>query len=345
MAAALPSILQGSGSQLDSIPSNQIKSEKNPAPEEEFDVTGWLDDNNLNHCFTSPSSSSSSSSSGYSVSGPIGTPFGYQAYPNGFPYGPQIAGASSSSFNSHAAPSSFSFGPQGQAPSALPSQLVGAHPHHQLPPMVAMPQGNPLPQSASSLPQLPPQYLPYPVVGGVVPPMMNYSQMTPQMYQLFAQFQSLLFKPPQPTEQSSLDDKKKNRSARTFARRVRQTRPKVVEAKGAVQCKGRNRKKGTQCRNAALMEYMGPRPIYCAEHIELDPKSLYEKCKAGYQKEPGDSKGCKEVVLKEFGVCYKHYSDTTADLVRANALDKCIKQNHRIQEIRKSFFLSLALIS
>lgn len=38
------------------------------------------------------------------------------------------------------------------------------------------------------------------------------------------------------------------------------------------------------------MEYIGPRPIYCAEHIELDPNSLYEKCKSPYQKEPGDGK-------------------------------------------------------
>lgn len=86
----------------------------------------------------------------------------------------------------------------------------------------------------------------------------------------------------------------------------RPIRPKVVPEKGGVQCAGTNRKKNTQCRNASLMEYIGPRPLYCAEHIELDPNSLYKKCSAGYQKEPGDGKPCKEVVLKEFSLCYKH---------------------------------------
>jgi len=100
--------------------------------------------------------------------------------------------------------------------------------------------------------------------------------------------------------------------------RNRPTRPKVVEAKGAIQCIGKNRKKGTQCRNAALMEYIGPRPVYCAEHIELDPMAKYEKCKAGFQKEPGDKKQCKEVVLKEFGLCYKHYHLTLSALMEAN---------------------------
>lgn len=63
-----------------------------------------------------------------------------------------------------------------------------------------------------------------------------------------------------------------------------------MESKGAIQCKGKNRKKGIQCRNAALMEYIGPKPEYCAEHIDLDPKSLYTKCKSSYQKEIGDNK-------------------------------------------------------
>jgi len=129
------------------------------------------------------------------------------------------------------------------------------------------------------------------------------------------------------------EENKKRRQSRTLVRRVRQTRPKVVEGKGAIQCKGRNRKKNTQCRNAALMEYMGPRPIYCAEHIELDPVSLYEKCKASYQKEPGDNKNCKEVVLKEFGLCYKHYPDIVEEMVRNHNLEKAIKHQQRINEL------------
>jgi hypothetical protein len=88
----------------------------------------------------------------------------------------------------------------------------------------------------------------------------------------------------------------------------------VGEDFGAVQWVGMNLKKGTQCRNAALMEYIGPKPIYCAEHIELDPNSVYCKCVCPYGKEPGDGKSCKEVVLKEFSYCYKHFSDRLASL-------------------------------
>jgi len=122
------------------------------------------------------------------------------------------------------------------------------------------------------------------------------------------------------------EDKKRKQSSRPFERRVRTTRPKVVESKGAVQCKGTNRKKGIQCRNAALMEYIGPRPQYCAEHIQLDPESLYEKCRSSYQKEPGDAKGCKEVVLKEFGICFKHYADLVQEMVQNN--EGCKLRNH-----------------
>jgi hypothetical protein len=133
-------------------------------------------------------------------------------------------------------------------------------------------------------------------------------------------------------EELTSEDKKR-KQVRPFVRRVRQTRPKVVEAKGAVQCKGRNRKKGTQCRNAALMEYIGPRPIYCAEHIELDPKSLYEKCKSPYQKDPGDNKGCKEVVLKEFGVCYKHYADLIQEMIENRECEKTRIHSERISDL------------
>jgi hypothetical protein len=115
---------------------------------------------------------------------------------------------------------------------------------------------------------------------------------------------------------------------------VRQTRPKVVEAKGAVQCVGRNRKKGIQCRNAALMEYIGPRPVYCAEHIELDPAALYVKCKAGFQKEPGDDKACKEVVLAEFGLCYKHFGLMTRTLVAKGDLETALHHQQRIQDLQ-----------
>jgi len=158
------------------------------------------------------------------------------------------------------------------------------------------------------------------------------AQMSPQMYQFFAQFQQLY---KNNEELLTAEDKKRkaHRQEPPFAKRVRQTRPKVVEAKGAVQCKGRNRKKGIQCRNAALMEYIGPRPIYCAEHIELDPKSLYEKCKSPYQKEIGDGKGCKEVVLKEFGLCYKHYGDAIAEMLETNDYQRALRDLQRTNEL------------
>jgi hypothetical protein len=129
------------------------------------------------------------------------------------------------------------------------------------------------------------------------------------------------------------EDRKRKKDSRVHQRPKRQTRPKVVEAKGAVQCKGKNRKKGTQCRNAALMEYIGPRPIYCAEHIELDPNTLYEKCKSPYQKEVGDKKGCKEVVLKEFGLCYKHYPDLIAEMLQNNDYETARRHYDRITDL------------
>lgn len=159
------------------------------------------------------------------------------------------------------------------------------------------------------------------------------ASMTPQ-FQYVYQY-PLVNKNPIITSQGDelFEEKKRKHSPRPVARRVRQTRPKVVESKGAVQCKGRNRKKGTQCRNAALMEYIGPRPIYCAEHIELDPKSLYEKCKSPYQKDPNDNKGCKEVVLKEFGVCYKHYGDLVAEMIENQEYEQIKKHSERINEL------------
>jgi len=147
----------------------------------------------------------------------------------------------------------------------------------------------------------------------------------PQFMQLFAQFHQYVKQHHQEEE-----DKKKRDTTKLPVRRIRQPRPKVVEAKGAVQCQGKNRKKGTQCRNAALMEYIGPRPIYCAEHIELDPRSLYEKCKSLYQKDPGDNKGCKEVVLKEFGMCYKHFPDFCNQLIQARDAPRARKHYERV---------------
>jgi hypothetical protein len=108
-----------------------------------------------------------------------------------------------------------------------------------------------------------------------------------------------------------VNDKKRSRAGVPHPlERERRVRPKVVAEKGALQCKGVNRKKNTRCRNAALMEYIGPRPLYCAEHITLDPDSFYSKCASTFHKVNGDGKGCREVVLKELQFCHKHYNQT-----------------------------------
>ncbi len=49
-------------------------------------------------------------------------------------------------------------------------------------------------------------------------------------------------------------------------------------------------KKRTRCRNAALMEFVGKQPHYCAEHIESEPDGRYCKCKAPYHTTPDDNK-------------------------------------------------------
>lgn len=131
---------------------------------------------------------------------------------------------------------------------------------------------------------------------------------TPQRHYVRHQYAPVpeTWSPPQEQYAEVPESKKRKRVVTAPPRKVR---PKVVESKGATQCVGMNLKKGVRCRNAALMEYFGPRPIYCAEHIEQDPRSIYVKCKSSYQKVPGDAKGCKEVVLKEFSVCHKHFED------------------------------------
>eukprot|EP00792_Barthelona_sp_PAP020_P005086 TRINITY_DN2489_c0_g2_i1.p1 TRINITY_DN2489_c0_g2~~TRINITY_DN2489_c0_g2_i1.p1 ORF type:complete len:316 (-),score=73.44 TRINITY_DN2489_c0_g2_i1:157-1077(-) len=79
-------------------------------------------------------------------------------------------------------------------------------------------------------------------------------------------------------------------------------------------CCAKNKKTGKPCRNPALMEYIGEKPEYCAEHIESDPSSIYCKCRSNFGKEIGDGKRCKEVVLKEFMFCSKHLKYHYCDL-------------------------------
>eukprot|EP00301_Raphidiophrys_heterophryoidea_P001069 c10532_g1_i1.p1 GENE.c10532_g1_i1~~c10532_g1_i1.p1 ORF type:complete len:623 (-),score=144.31 c10532_g1_i1:276-2144(-) len=110
-----------------------------------------------------------------------------------------------------------------------------------------------------------------------------------------------------PTTPTPEKDKEKKAGQ---TRRDKPVRPKVVESKGTLQCLGTNRKKKMRCRNAALMEYIGPRPQFCAEHIALDVNAQYHKCDF---RGPEDSKGCKEIVYKDFSRCYKHFKQWLLD--------------------------------
>jgi len=130
---------------------------------------------------------------------------------------------------------------------------------------------------------------------------------------------------------SAIETPKKRRAP--SKRTSRKVRPKVIPEKGAIQCQGTNRKKNKRCRNAALMEFIGPRPIYCAEHIHLDPECLYTKCKSSYQKAPGDKKGCREVVLKEFNLCHKHYHDTVKKMKGPEGVSLVLDKLIRVSEI------------
>jgi len=125
----------------------------------------------------------------------------------------------------------------------------------------------------------------------------------------------------------------KKRKAVSPKKTQRRVRPKVMPEKGALQCKGMNRKKNQRCRNAALMEFIGPRPKYCAEHIHLDNDCLYMKCASPYHKNPGDKKKCREVVLKEFGLCHKHYRDGVLKLDKVEGLTIAYQKLYRVNEL------------
>jgi len=169
-----------------------------------------------------------------------------------------------------------------------------------------------------------------------------FSDLYPQLYSQLL-YQHLLGQQ-QVTEQVSQNNNNNNettieapnpkkRKSTSNKRPQRRVRPKVVPEKGAIQCIGMNRKKNQRCRNAALMEYIGPRPKYCAEHIHLDPECLYMKCCSTYQKVPGDKKGCREVVLKEFGLCHKHYRDSTEKMVGEEGMNIALEKLERVNTL------------
>jgi hypothetical protein len=163
--------------------------------------------------------------------------------------------------------------------------------------------------------------------------MMNQSPlMNPVQYlhNTAATTQPAEIKPDNPESTTTETPKKRRAPSKRASRKVR---PKVIPEKGAIQCQGTNRKKNKRCRNAALMEFIGPRPIYCAEHIHLDPDCLYTKCKSNYQKVPGDKKGCREVVLKEFNLCHKHYHDAVKRMKGFEGVNLVLDKLVRVTEI------------
>jgi len=120
--------------------------------------------------------------------------------------------------------------------------------------------------------------------------------------------------------------------------RAKVMRPKVIPEKGQRQCLGYNRKKKCRCGNAALMEFFGPPPDYCAEHIHLDTESLYCKCRATRNiTKSGSSavtnRGCREVVLKQFGFCHKHFNNLTQFLVGPSGIEYGQLKLQRVNEL------------
>jgi len=123
----------------------------------------------------------------------------------------------------------------------------------------------------------------------------------------------------------------------------RRRTPNLQEGSKHSQCVGVSQKKNEQCRNAALMDYIGPRPLHCAEHIHLDETSLYQKCATVVELDYRH-KYCKEVVLKEFGVCFKHlpsHLETTPEfcvLSGRPAFKKSLHLLSRARDLRMRHF-------
>jgi len=53
------------------------------------------------------------------------------------------------------------------------------------------------------------------------------------------------------------------------------------------------------------MDHNGHLESFCAEHIEHDPQSVFARCSFAENQQLAP---CKEIVLKRFGVCHKHFS-------------------------------------
>ena len=63
-------------------------------------------------------------------------------------------------------------------------------------------------------------------------------------------------------------------------------------------CSATNKKTGERCQNPPFMGLIEPER-FCPQHIDQDPETPFCHC--------ASKQGCKEVVLKRFGVCYKHF--------------------------------------
>eukprot|EP00298_Acanthocystis_sp_HF-20_P007036 c16741_g1_i1.p1 GENE.c16741_g1_i1~~c16741_g1_i1.p1 ORF type:complete len:249 (+),score=62.04 c16741_g1_i1:387-1133(+) len=109
-------------------------------------------------------------------------------------------------------------------------------------------------------------------------------------------------------EQQKAIKRKKAKKAKKTNHNVKP--PSSKKTSDAKRCQAVNKQKNQPCRNLALLDYVGPNPLYCAEHIHLDANSLLQKCSATCF--PGSipkQKVCKEIILKEVGICHKHMKD------------------------------------
>jgi hypothetical protein len=84
--------------------------------------------------------------------------------------------------------------------------------------------------------------------------------------------------PAQQRTNAALFVKKPAQTTKSYMERKVSVRDIRGLTQDVIQCHGTNLKKGSRCRNVAMMEFVGPQPHFCAEHIHLDPHAVYHKC-------------------------------------------------------------------
>eukprot|EP01099_Mayorella_cantabrigiensis_P004412 TRINITY_DN330_c0_g5_i1.p1 TRINITY_DN330_c0_g5~~TRINITY_DN330_c0_g5_i1.p1 ORF type:complete len:315 (-),score=62.00 TRINITY_DN330_c0_g5_i1:64-885(-) len=80
----------------------------------------------------------------------------------------------------------------------------------------------------------------------------------------------------------------------------------TIDSLPTKQCQAWNKRTSQRCQNIVLMEFLGPIPDFCAQHIEQDPLSLFSHCKFG-SPHNDRRRRCREIVLRDFGWCTKHF--------------------------------------